>query len=251
MSIERIGLIPAAGEAKRLGPLPCSKEVLPIGLDLENRPKVACRYLLEKMAAAGIGRAILVLRVGKWDIPRYFADDHSLGMHLAYVMMRLPFGVPYSIDQAYPFVRDATVCFGFPDILYKSDDAFVRLVAYHEQAEADVTLGLFPAEQPCEVDMVEVSPDGTVSAILEQPVHTTLDYTWANAVWSPTFTEFMHDHLRRECASAAAQPEVSIGSIVQSAIRKHLTIRALRISAEPCLDIGTPANLAKALKTYG
>ena len=58
---EVIGLIPAAGQSRRLQPLPCSKEVLPIGFHVDARtgqlaPKVVGHYLLEKFRAAGIRR---------------------------------------------------------------------------------------------------------------------------------------------------------------------------------------------------
>jgi glucose-1-phosphate thymidylyltransferase len=49
-----IGLIPAGGQATRIAPLPCSKELFPLGFSSMNsgqgmRPKVVCHYLLEKM----------------------------------------------------------------------------------------------------------------------------------------------------------------------------------------------------------
>ena len=76
---EVVGLIPAGGEATRIAPLPCSKEVYPIGLRHMNEecrvvPKVVCHYLLEKMRVAGIKKAYIVLRDGKWDIPAYLRD---------------------------------------------------------------------------------------------------------------------------------------------------------------------------------
>ncbi len=69
-----IGLLPARGEARRLAPLPCSKELYLVGFRSVDegrslRPKVACHYLLEKMRAAEITRAYIVLCDGNWDIP--------------------------------------------------------------------------------------------------------------------------------------------------------------------------------------
>ena len=59
---EVIGLIPAAGQATRLSPLPCSKELFPIGFGASKTghnlvPKVVCQHLLEKMRLAGITKA--------------------------------------------------------------------------------------------------------------------------------------------------------------------------------------------------
>ncbi|MGH8772647.1 MAG: hypothetical protein ACREV2_15955, partial [Burkholderiales bacterium] len=69
---EVVGLIPAAGRALRLKPLPCSKELYPIGFHeaepgVPFRPKVVCHYLLEKMRAAGITQVCIILLRGKWD----------------------------------------------------------------------------------------------------------------------------------------------------------------------------------------
>jgi hypothetical protein len=58
---EMIGLIPAAGEASRLGDLPCSKEVLPVGIDDGGRLRVAADDLLDALAIAGAERAFVVL----------------------------------------------------------------------------------------------------------------------------------------------------------------------------------------------
>jgi glucose-1-phosphate thymidylyltransferase len=66
---EVIGLIPAAGQATRIAPLPCSKELYSVGFSSMNsgqdlRPKVVCHYLLEKMRLAGIHK-IYIFYPGK------------------------------------------------------------------------------------------------------------------------------------------------------------------------------------------
>ena len=118
-----IGLLPAAGQGSRISPLPMSKELFPLGFrkvkgKAGQRPKVACHYLLEKMHLAGAQEALLILRPGKWDIPEFLGDGADLGLRLAYLTVHVPFGVPFSLNQAYPFVREATVVMGFPDHLY-------------------------------------------------------------------------------------------------------------------------------------
>ncbi len=60
--LDVIGLLPAGGTSSRIAPLPCSKELYPIGFRLSDkertsRPKVVCHYLLEKMQFAGITKA--------------------------------------------------------------------------------------------------------------------------------------------------------------------------------------------------
>jgi len=251
-SREIIGLIPAGGMATRIAPLPCSKELYPVGfrkvgLGQEVRPKVVSHYLLEKMRAAGITKAYIILREGKWDIPEYFRDGRLVDMHLGYLIRDLPFGPPYTLDQAYPFVQQAVVAFGFPDILFQSEDAFAVLLTRQRNSGADVVLGLFPADRPNRVDMVDVDKNGRVRQIIIKPRRTALSYTWSIAVWTPAFTRFLHAHLTAQKAVAAASPEVSVGQIIQAAIAKELQVEAVQVSNEPYLDIGTPEDLQKAI----
>jgi glucose-1-phosphate thymidylyltransferase len=249
-----IGLIPAAGQATRIAPLPCSKELYPVGFHPEGqthaaRPKAVSHYLLEKMRAAGISKAYIVLRAGKWDIPAYFGDGSILDMRLAYLMLGLPFGVPFTLDQAYHFVRHHTVAFGFPDILFDSDDGFIKLLARRAATRADVTLGLFPANHPfSKEDRVDFNDEGEVREIIVRPPESRLRYSWAIAVWNPQFTEFLHDYVRDKKVTAEQTPELSAGHAVQAAIRAGLRVAGLILSEKPYLDIGTPEGLREAVR---
>jgi glucose-1-phosphate thymidylyltransferase len=261
LSQEIVGLVPAAGQATRIAPLPCSKELYPIGFRTVEggrslRPKVVCHYLLEKMRLAGVTKAYIVLRKGKWDIPGYLGDGAILDMHLAYLMMRLPYGAPYTLDQAYPFVQDAVVAFGFPDIIFQPDDAFVQLLNHRATRNADITLGLFPTDQPQRMDMVDLDDDGRVRQIVIKPLETHLRYTWIIAVWTPAFTNFMHTYLAATASptspgsavhSAPGQRERFVGDVIQAAIHDGLRVEAVSFPDGTCLDIGTPDNLMKVV----
>lgn len=256
---EVIGLIPAGGQATRIAPLPCSKELYPIGLqfvgnDRSPRPKVVCHYLLERMRLAGITKAYIVLRQGKWDIPAYLGDGTMLDMHLAYLMMRLPFGTPYTLDQAYPFVQDKLVALGFPDILFQPDDAFVQLLARQAATKADVVLGLFPTDQPQTADMVELDGSGQIRRIVIKPLQTDLRYTWIIAVWTPAFTRFMHEYLAAAPTqidagnSPPGQREWFVSDVIQAAMDAGLQVESVAFPEGKYLDIGIPDNLVKAIR---
>jgi len=259
---EIIGLLPAAGLARRISPLPCSKELYPVGFRSTEesgtlRPKVVCHYLLERMRLATITKAFVIIRKGKWDLPGYLRDGKMLNMHLAYLMMDLPFGVPYTLDQAYPFVQDAVVAFGFPDIIFQPEDAFVRLLTRQSESNADVVLGLFKANHPYKIDMVRQKPDGRICEIQIKPARTNLRYGWIIAVWTPNFTHFMHEYVtegrkrrndRKLVGNDVAEQELFVGDVIQSAIERDIPIDSVIFDQGEYLDIGTPEDIAKAIQ---
>lgn len=252
-SSDVIGLIPAAGHATRIAPLPCSKELYPVGFHPEGqahaaRPKVVSHYLLEKMRVAGISKAYIVLRVGKWDIPAYFGDGSMVNMHLAYLTLGSSWGVPFTLDQAYPFVRHARVAFGFPDILFSPDDAFVKLLVRQSETQSDIVLGLCPTIHPLKYDAVAFDRDGIVQDLILPPLDNTLCYGWAIALWTPTFTEFLHDYINRNNPADPEAQEVTAGHTIKAGVNAGLRVGSVVLGEEPYLDIGTPEDLPKALQ---
>ncbi|MBA3732391.1 MAG: dTDP-glucose pyrophosphorylase [Gammaproteobacteria bacterium] len=248
-----IGLIPAGGQATRLGRLPCSKELYPIGFqtDPARTPKVVSHYLLERLRVAGVRRVFIILRAGKWDIPAYFGEGAWLSMDLAYLLMGAPFGTPYTLDQAWPFVRHARVALGFPDILFEPVDVYASLLARQTRTGATVVLGLFPASRPRKCDLVDIDEHGRVRRIVVKPFATELRFTWMTAVWTPVFSEFMHHHLAaRLSRQSTPSRELFIGDVIQAAIDDGLSVEAECFATGRALDIGTPDELGEAIAAY-
>ena len=253
-SREVIGLIPAAGTASRIAPLPCSKELYPLGFrsvdsDGSMRPKVVSHYLLEKMRLANIKKAFIILREGKWDIPAYLGDGKMLDMNIAYLMMDVPFGAPFTLDQAYPFVQDALVALGFPDIMIEPDEVYKKLLLKQAETDAEIVLGLFPAGNPHKTDMVELDDNGRIRALHIKPEQTQLTYTWQIAVWTPVFTHYMHDYLSaKKMLNNQHQTELFVGDVIQAAIQANMHIESVLFTDGNCLDIGTPEDLMRAVE---
>jgi glucose-1-phosphate thymidylyltransferase len=252
-----IGLLPAGGQATRISPLPLSKELYPVGFQdfgvkYNWRAKVVSQYLLEKMQVAGIEKAYFILRPGKWDIPAYFGDGTMLSMNLGYLIMGLGYGVPFTLDQAYPFVQDAVVALGFPDILFQPEDAYVRILSRLETSNADVVLGLFPTDKPQKAGMVDFDDKGKVRLIIEKPPQSDLPYMWGIAVWTPAFTQFLHEYLMtlKAKSNLSQLPEIPIGNIIQAAINKGFHVEAEAFSDGTYLDIGTPDDLVRAVRQF-
>jgi glucose-1-phosphate thymidylyltransferase len=213
-------------------------------------------FLLENLRLADIKKAYIILREGKWDIPAYFGDGKKIGMNLAYLMMGSPLGVPYTINQASPFVENAVVALGFPDIIFEPHDAFVKLLTRREELDADIVLGLFPAEKPQKMDMVELDENGRVRSIQVKPERTELVYAWDIAVWSPVFTRFMQDFVSAGSVGGSnnggmsldGKHEVHVSNVIQRAIQDGMQAETVMFENGSCLDIGTPEDMLKAVR---
>lgn len=244
------GLIPAAGRAERLGPLPCSKELLPIGFRETERgpaPKVAAHYLLERLRAGGVRRIFMVLHESKWDVPRYFGSGEIAGVDLAYLSIPGSGSVPETLDRAFPFVQDSIVALGFPDVLFEPVDAYARLLERQRATAAELVLGLFPTERFHTTDMVELGPDGRVVRVEVRPQSTALRCNWLIAVWGPAFTEFLHDAVR---TAPAEEGELQIGAVVQGAVAGGLHVEGVEFPAGSYRDVGVPSELAAAMREH-
>jgi glucose-1-phosphate thymidylyltransferase len=250
---EVVGIIPAAGWATRIGQLPCSKEILPVGFHRADdgssaQPKVIISYLLDKMQFAGIRKAYIVLRKGKWDIPAYLGDGSAHDMHLCYLMQGLPYGVPFTLDQAFPFIKESIVALGFPDTIYETKEIYIKLIEQLKGSDADVVLGLFPADYPQNADGVDVDSDGIIHRVFAKPHAASRKIVWAAAVWRSTFTQFMHEYLANIDPLSHERKELQIGYIMQTAIEGGQLIAGVQVSEQPIIDVGTPDNFATVLK---
>ncbi|MBX2841419.1 MAG: NDP-sugar synthase [Flammeovirgaceae bacterium] len=260
--MEIVGIIPSGGMATRIQPLPGSKELFPIGkFELNDgtlRPKVVSHYLLEKYQVGGATKTFFILKNGKWDIPAYFQNGHLVDMDIGYFIINKPYGVPYTIDQAYPFIKNDIVFLGFPDIIFNRKDVFKELNSNLVANDMDIALGLFPVEneqQASKCDMVNWDEQtGEIHEIVIKPDSTELTNCWLIAVWTPKFTQFMHDYLpeeERQRLSLENPKELFLGHIIQKAMRANLKVCGYLFENEKYLDIGTPDDLFKAQTRFG
>lgn len=257
-AMEIIGLIPAGGHATRISPLPCSKEIFPIGWRYDEsgimKPKVVSQYLLDRYRLAGIRKAFFILRKGKWDIPQYYGHGDMVDMDIAYLIMNHPHGHPFTLDQAYPFVRDSLVAFGYPDILFEPDDAFTTLIDFQKRTEADVVLGVFPIRPDQRWDICSFGEDGRMKVVsVPDPPPTLQRLGWSIAIWTPKFSAFMHEYLadavRRQQFKAHDGKEYVMNHVFQAAIDHQLRVEHITFDKGYVRDIGTPSELIAAQTT--
>lgn len=254
-----VGLIAAAGRATRLAPLPCSKELLPVGYLRHPqtgtpRPKPVSRYLIDQMRDAGASHLAMVLRSGKWDIAEHYGDGSSIGLSTAYFQMGDPWGPAFSAAQALPWIGEATVLFGFPDILVDPPDALARLHRRLVESDADLVLGLCPMPEVGRADRVQCDPNGRVTRLEPKeasPAQAETDRTWMLAAWRPRFTHFLQTEVARLALEArrgdhGPAPEWPFGTIIAAALDADLQVQGVGDAEWKMLDTGTPEGMVAA-----
>ena len=242
-----VGLVPAAGRAERLGLLPCSKEILPIAIREAGEMgfETAAGRLLRQLALAGVTRAFVVVDENKWDVARYLGAGTDLGLDLAYLTIRRSPSTPATVDRAFEHIREATIAFGFPDILFRPDGVFARLLDRLEETRAEAVLGLFPTDRPQKVDMVEIAGSGRVRRILIKPDQTELELAWIAAVWTPAFTAYLHE-LMTKMTDGPRDRELYVGDVMQAAADDGVHIDSASFPDGAFRDVGTPDDLLRA-----
>ena len=115
------------------------------------------------------------------------------------------------------------------------------------------TIAAQPNPQVGLLDMVAVTAEGVVERIDIKPARTDLTESWGVALWTPTFSRFMHDWLATNNYPDSSQArhrerEISVGHVINAALEASLTVRAVIVSDKPYLDIGTPGNLMRAIR---
>lgn len=250
------GLIPAGGTGSRLGKMPCSKEVFPLVQktgDTITRSTV-CENLIRYYRLAGITNIYFIIRSGKWDIPAYLQDGKDQGVNISYLIMNLPYGTPFTLDQAYPFVQGNYVALGFPDMICTPENLFMRLKEKLSHTHADVVLALCRMPNYKSSDMIEFDGDAIADIVIKED-RPDLTYGWTNAVWGPAFTEFLHEHLKAQVAkneitttaSDGTSRELYVGDIIRAAIKKGMKVDYVLFEEGTAVDIGSPAELVKYL----
>lgn len=245
-----IGIIPAAGHGTRLGPLPCSKEIFPIGFTkTENGliPKPIALYLIERMINAGTKKIFIVISKGKWDIPDYLGNGSKFGASITYLIQEKIHGMPFALDLATPWIKNETILFGMPDSIFTPFNAFSQLLNYHNSIEADLTLGAFPTDNPQRFGMIDFDSNATLTDSIDKPQKTYLEYMWGVACWNKRFNDFLHTKIKE---LSNIESELILGKFFQLAKIAGLRVKVFPFRSGKYIDIGCSKRLATTLETY-
>jgi glucose-1-phosphate thymidylyltransferase len=251
---EIIGLLPAAGRGSRLGPIPCSKEIMPLGFQRvqtsngeEWQPVTTIATHLHSFKLAGVKQVALIVSKSKCDLMYYLGSGERYGLPIAYFFQENLSGMPIALDLPYLWLKQATVLFSMPDTVITPGEILRELVQCHRRRSADVTLGLFPTDAPEKFGMVELDANGHVIGFIDKPAHSDLKLMWGCAAWSPRFTNFLHDFTARLPATGN---ESVLSDVFQAALNNGLEICAKLFPTGRYHDIGLPESFQTAVYDF-
>lgn len=249
-----VGLIPAAGKGSRLAPFPCPKELFPVGYQdylvngvMQRRPKVISQYLIEHIIEAGASKVLIIVSEGKGDIMKYYGDGSSFSADIAYLYQEELNGMPNALNLAHNWIGESTVMFGMPDTIIEPDNVFQSMLAYHEENNADLTLGLFPTNYPSKFGMVSIDENNNVLFTIDKPKISDLKYMWGCAIWSPAFTKLLAEFVSIRDGDTK---ENVLGDVFNLAIERKMKVKGFAAEGGMYIDIGTSDELDSALKKF-
>ena len=220
MSGRLVGVIPAAGYAERLQPLPCSKELLSIA----GRPVI--EYLVERMQAVDCDELRIVTRPEKEDVIEY-AEDAG-----ATVILGHPENINESLAAGLEgLAPDDVAILGFPDSLWEPVDGFRPLVDAVEDGR-EVALGLFEAPGLVGSDFLSFDASGAITGFHIKPEVPPSDWMWGCAAARVRALDGLTD---------VEWPSLHMASL----LRRGGDLVGVRLS-DQYLDIGTRESLTRA-----
>jgi mannose-1-phosphate guanylyltransferase / phosphomannomutase len=155
-------VVMAGGEGTRLRPLTSNqpKPMVPI----VGKPCI--EHILELLKKHSLEDVIVTVAFLPQAIRSYFGNGESLGMNIEYSVEESPLGTAGSVrlasdrlDETFLVISGDALC----------DFDLTRLVEFHREKDAAVTIALKSVENPLEFGIVVTDSDGRVERFLEKP----------------------------------------------------------------------------------
>ena len=155
-------VVMAGGEGTRLRPLTSNqpKPMVPIV------GKPCMEHILELLKLHGFEEVIVTVAFLPQAIRSYFGGGETLGMDVSYSVEETPLGTAGSVRLAAGRLDDTFLVIS-GDALCDVD--LTRLIEFHREKHASVTIGLKSVDNPLEFGIVVTDDDGRIERFLEKP----------------------------------------------------------------------------------
>jgi mannose-1-phosphate guanylyltransferase / phosphomannomutase len=155
-------VVMAGGEGTRLRPL-TSNQPKPM-VSIVGKP--CMEHILELLKQHGMEDVIVTVAFLPQAIRSYFGDGSSLDMNIGYSVEESPLGTAGSVRLAADRLDDTFLVIS-GDALCDVD--LTRLVEFHREKGASVTIGLKSVDNPLEFGIVVTDEEGRIERFLEKP----------------------------------------------------------------------------------
>ena len=155
-------VVMAGGEGTRLRPLTSNqpKPMVPVV------GKPCMEHIIELLRTHGFEDVVITVAFLPQAIRSYFGDGESMGLRIEYSVEESPLGTAGSVRLAAGKLDDTFLVLS-GDALCDVD--LTKLVEFHKEREASVTIGLKSVENPLEFGIVVTDSEGRVERFLEKP----------------------------------------------------------------------------------
>lgn len=242
-----IGIIPAAGRARRLS-LPFSKELYPLGYRIktasgktEYRIRPVISFLIDCMVLSGVEKVFVIISKEKVDILRFLGSGINHRVKISYLVQEEPRGMPEALGMVYDWSdSDSVFLFGMPDTIFYPRDALKLVLEEHISNGSAVTIGVFPTNNPSKYGMVEFDSDMNLTNVIDKPEVSDLKFMWGIASWNHTFMSFMVEYISK---NLHGDREIVLSDVFKYAITQGVPIKVLPFFSGAYYDIGTTDDL--------
>src|SRR5882762_5060502 len=155
-------VVMAGGEGSRLRPLTINRPKPMVSI--VNKPCLG--HIFDLLQRHGINDAFVTLQYLASQIQDSFGDGGSVGMRLKYSVEESPLGTGGSVRQIGDALSETFIVIS-GDAL--TDIDLSKVIAFHRERKAAVTLTLYHVANPLEYGVVITGEDGRISKFLEKP----------------------------------------------------------------------------------
>ncbi len=150
-------VIQAGGKGTRMRELTQDRIPKPM-LELGGKPMIL--WQVENLKKYDIKEFIFIIGHLGEKVREYFGNGESFGVHIRYIEEKEPLGSGGALCYLKDFVGDNEVLLVFGDVMFDID--VPRLLSFHEEKEAEVTLLVHPNAHPKDSDLVVMDENSKV-----------------------------------------------------------------------------------------
>src|SRR5207244_873250 len=128
--------------------------------------KPGVEHILELLRDHGFDDIVITVAFLPQAIRSYFGDGESLGLNIEYSVEESPLGTAGSVRLASDALDDTFLVIS-GDALCDVD--LTKLIEFHREKQASVTIGLKSVDNPLEFGIVVTDDEGRIERFLEKP----------------------------------------------------------------------------------